>query len=314
MFADTRTPTHAAKWLGTSALVLALAACGGGGAGSFAESTPLPPPAPPTHAPSATPERATVGAGPPSVFATVGSQNFTTGPAPDTAFPMLQTAMAQNGVVYEADSTTNASGGTATFPGGQLTLSILDSDSSVWSGYADLDWTRAGYWTVPTDWFSRGNGYGAFVIGYETPAAAVPTMGTATFSGQAEGAVFNSGSERDALQLTGGTASFTADFGARTVGGSVTGLMAVDAVAGIPTGALIPWNNFSFSSTVSANAFSGSTQVTSAPGGITSLTGNAVGTIEGRFFGPSAQEAGAVWTLFDGNNGAIGTLTGKKAP
>ena len=39
---------------------------------------------------------------------------------------------------------------------------------------------------------------------------------------------------------------------------------------------------------------------------------NATGTIDGRFFGPSAQEAGAVWTLFDGTNAAIGTLVGKR--
>jgi hypothetical protein len=39
---------------------------------------------------------------------------------------------------------------------------------------------------------------------------------------------------------------------------------------------------------------------------------NATGTLEGKFFGPSAQEAGAVWTLFDGTKAAIGTLTGKR--
>jgi hypothetical protein len=41
---------------------------------------------------------------------------------------------------------------------------------------------------------------------------------------------------------------------------------------------------------------------------------NATGTLEGRFFGPSAQEAGAVWTLFDGTNAAIGTLGGRRGP
>jgi hypothetical protein len=39
---------------------------------------------------------------------------------------------------------------------------------------------------------------------------------------------------------------------------------------------------------------------------------NATGTLEGKFFGPAAQEAGAVWTLFDGTRAAIGTLTGKR--
>jgi hypothetical protein len=112
---------------------------------------------------------------------------------------MLQTAMTQNGTRYFADPTTNAAGGTATFSGGQLTVDIPGNDSDTWSGYADLDWTRAGSWAVPTDWFSITNGLGAFVIGYQTPAAAVPTTGTATFSGLAEGTVFNAGLERDAI-------------------------------------------------------------------------------------------------------------------
>ena len=295
-----------------SAIGLSLTACGGGGGGGgFVDSTPPPPPPPPISN-AAAPERATVGAGPASVFATAGGPNFTTGPAPGTAFPMLQTAMTQNGTRYFADPTTNAAGGTATFSDGQLTVDIPGNDSDTWSGYADLDWTRAGSWAVPTDWFSITNGLGAFVIGYQTPAAAVPTTGTATFSGLAEGTVFNAGLERDAIKLTGGTASFTADFGARTVDGSVTGMVAVDAVSGIPTGTLPSWNDFAFSSTITTNSFSGETRVTSTPGGITSLAGNATGTIEGRFFGPSAQEAGAVWTLFDGTKGATGTLTGKR--
>jgi hypothetical protein len=38
----------------------------------------------------------------------------------------------------------------------------------------------------------------------------------------------------------------------------------------------------------------------------------ATGTVEGRFFGPAGQEAGAVWTLFDGTKSAIGILTVKQ--
>lgn len=302
------------NWAAISAIGLALGACGGGGGGSFAGGPvgviPTPPPAPPSP-PLGAPLRATTGGGPSSVFATAGGPNFATGPAPGTVFPMLQTAMTQNRVLYHADATTNAAGGSATVSGGQLTISILDALSNPWSGHADLDWTRVGYWTVPTDWFVRSNGAGAFVIGYETPAAAVPTSGTATFNGRAEGAVFNAGTDRASIELTDGTATFTANFGTRTVSGTVIGIVARDAVGGIPTGMFPGWNDFSFNSVITANAFSGDTRVTNSPGGITSLAGNATGTIEGRFFGPSAQEAGAVWTLFDGTKSAIGTLSGK---
>jgi hypothetical protein len=305
---------HGLRTASSIALALGLGACGGGGGYGAIAFMPTPPQAvtpTPTPTQSGGPAGATTGAGPASVFATAGGPNFTTGPAAATVFPMLQTAMFQNGTAYQAGTFTTAAGGAATFNGGQVTVNIPDSRPDVWSGYADLDWTRAGHWHVSTDWFTIANADGVFVIGFETPSQAVPTTGTATFSGRAEGTVFNSSTDRRALGLTGGTASFTANFGARTVSGSVTGLAVRDAVNGFETGALVPWNNFSFASTITANSFSGTTLVTNAPGGVTSLAGSATGTIEGRFFGPTAQEAGAVWTLFDGAKSAIGTLTGK---
>lgn len=292
------------------ALPFASAGCGGGSGVASVPPAPLTPTPTPAH--SALPLRATVGAGPAPVFATAGGPNFTTGLVAGTVFPMLQIAMTQNGTYYVSDSATNAAGGRATFNGGQLSVSIPDSNPKPWSGYDDLDWTRAGRWIVSTDWNTVTNGQGAFIIGFETPGQAMPLSGTATFSGRAEGTVFNSSNDRLAIDLTGGTALLTADFAALTLNGTVTGLSARDAVNGIPTGAPVPWNDFSFTSTITANSFSGNTLVTSAPGGITSLTGSAAGTIEGKFFGPAAQEAGAVWTLYDGTGAAaIGTLTGK---
>lgn len=305
------------KWLAVSIAAGALAACGGGGGGGVdplppPPVTPPPSPPPPTSQGMSAPERATTGAGPAAVVATVEGRNFTTGPAPGTAFRMLQSAVTQNGTAYVPDTVTNAAGGAATFDGGQLSVSIRDSRQNPWSGYADLEWTRVGYWTVWTDWYTITNGYGAFVIGYETPATAVPTTGTATFNGRAQGAVFNVSMDRPSLELTGGTASFEANFGTRLISGTVIGLMVPDSVNGIATGNVRPWNDFAFSSTIAGNSFGGNTRVTTTPGGITSLAGNATGTVEGKFFGPGAQEAGAVWTLFDGAKAAIGTLSGKR--
>jgi hypothetical protein len=73
-----------------------------------------------------------------------------------------------------------------------------------------------------------------------------------------------------------------------------------------------PWNDVAFTSTITSNAFSGITQVTTAPGGQYSMSGSASGTIDGRFFGPAAQEAAAVWTLSDGTKSAIGTIAGER--
>ena len=108
-----------------------------------------------------------------------------------------------------------------------------------------------------------------------------------------------------------GDASFTADFGARTVNGSFTNVWAGMSGAW-QGGEPVHWNDVAFNSTISGNAFGGVTAVTSAPPGSLSLSAGAAGTIEGRFFGPSAQEAGAVWTLFDGTRAAIGTLSGSR--
>ncbi len=297
---ETRKPLKPFNLAAVSSICLALAGCGGGGGGGV-PFIPPPPVIPPPSAPGlvSAPARATVGAGPGTVFATQGGPNFNTGPAPGTAFPLLQSAMTWNGTRVEADSSRNAAGATATVEGGQI---MVTHDDSPTIGHANLDWARVGSWDVPTDWFVEPGAAGAFVIGYETPASAVPASGTAQYAGLAEGTAFYPDGSATAVDLTGGTALFTADFGARTVAGNVTGLSANG----------VRWNDFGFSSTISTNSFSGTTSVTTAPGGIASLAANATGTIEGRFFGPSAQEAGAVWTLFDGTRAAIGTLSGER--
>ena len=268
------------------------------------ESTPPPPVGPPPPPPGlvSAPARATVGAGPAEVLAEQGGPNFTTGPTAGTTFPLLQSAMSWNGPRIGADGARNASGGTATVEAGQLRVTY---DSSPSSGYADLDWTRIGSWEVPTDWYVEPGAIGSFVVGYVTPPTSVQASGSATYTGRAEGTVLyplNGVATQGAL--TGGSASFTADFGARTVAGSITGLSFDGA----------PWNNFTFNSTIIASSFSGDTRVSSTPDGVASLAGNATGTLEGRFFGPLAEEAGAVWTLFDATNAAIGTLSGRRGP
>jgi hypothetical protein len=38
------------------------------------------------------------------------------------------------------------------------------------------------------------------------------------------------------------------------------------------------------------------------------LSGSATGHIDGAFFGPAAQNLGAVWSLNDGSGAALGTV------
>ena len=65
---------------------------------------------------------------------------------------------------------------------------------------------------------------------------------------------------------------------------------------------------------ISGGNFAGTTAATSAPGTQGSLTGSAIGTFAGLFFGPAAQELGAVWTLSDGTATVIGTIGAKTGP
>jgi hypothetical protein len=297
------------------AMVLALAACGGGGGGGgFVGSTP-PPPTPPPPAPTlsvSAPARATVGAGLTPVLANSATPNFTTGPAAGTEFPLLQTTVVLDPTSIAPDTAVNAAGGTVTAQPGALTLSIDGHDVAL--ARQSLDWTLAGPWSTdipegPWDYGGDLSKRGAFVAGYETPANAMPTTGSATYTGFADGRMYVPLSFTDALPCrcqevpVQGDALLEADFGARTVRGELTNMVRIwwDESA---------WNHVTFTSTIAGNGFNGTTRVTA--GAELGMAGNATGTIDGKFFGTAAQEAGAVWTLFDGTNAAIGTLTGKR--
>lgn len=313
------TREHSLRLAFSIALALGVTACGGGYGGGIA-SMPTPTPTPtPTLAPAqftmSAPDRASTGLGPASVIATSGGPNFTSGVSAATVFPLLQTAMIYNSLNVGPDTNSNVSGGTAVVQSGVLNLAInaynqADVQNSS-SGYANLDWTRVGAWETGGNKWDYDDSFGrsaVFVTGFETPNAGMPTIGTANYAGVVQGTVFfhpGYGSQSThcfcGLSSLAGDASFTANFGTRNVSGSLTNMTADSN----------PWNNIAFNSTITGNAFSGTTSVTSVPGGEASLAANATGTIEGRFFGPSAQEAGAVWTLFDGTNAAIGTLSGK---
>lgn len=276
------------------------------------------------------PAAATTASGLAPVLASPGGLNFTTGPAVGTVFPLLQTTLVIDDDGIDADPEANAAGGTATVEAGTLTVDLRHTHAGLtgthgfvgppdWSGYANLDWTRVGYWSTGGTWdYHEGplRHRGVFVVGYETPAADVPTTGTATYSGLAHGAVYfpvaqgSGGTNCNCAEVwVTGNAAFTANFGTRSLAGSLTGMTVPHPWE---DGVFIAWNDVAFSSAIVGNRFSGTSWVTSAPISYVSLGANANGTVEGKFFGPGAREAGAVWTLFDGVNAAIGTFAGKR--
>ena len=166
---------------------------------------------------------------------------------------------------------------------------------------SNLNWTTYGTWGVHVDFGVPSSTAAAFVTGYKTPAGSVPTTGTATYVGSVVGQVMHAeaGQENGVgiADLTG-KASLQANFGDDSISGSLTDMMAGS----------LPWNSVSLSGTISGGQFSGATAATSAPGNALSMAASATGTFNGMFFGPKAQELGAVWTLYDGHFAAIGSI------
>ncbi len=319
------------------AIAFSLTACGGGGGGGLA-STPIPTPTPtPTGASIGAPARAAVPNA--SLFPQAVDGGPTIAAQPKTLFPLLQSVVSISPAGVVADTATINAGATLAFDSsnssydidiknsaiGISNVTLSSTPSGVFQAFpsgaanvflqianpatSNLSWTTYGMWDVVTSSGSRTQA--AFVTGYETPVASVPTTGTATFSGVVRGEVLlpQAGRENGVNYLAlSGDASMQANFASGSITGSLTNMFATDF-----DGARTPWNSVSLLSTFSGsqNIFTGTTAATSAPGNSASLNGNATGTVAGKFFGPSAQELGAVWTLSDGIRAAIGTIAAK---
>ena len=149
-----------------------------------------------------------------------------------------------------------------------------------------------------------------YVAGYQTPVASMPTNGSATYGGTGTviGSALIPGGSTGA-QLNGNSA-LTANFSSGAVTGAFTNMTATP----VSGGAAQPWNNVSLTASISGAKFSGQTATSSTPSGTYAL-GTGTGTINGGFYGPNANEVGAVWTLYDGSKAAFGGVAGpKQAP
>ena len=140
--------------------------------------------------------------------------------------------------------------------------------------------------------------HGAFVTGYRTPDGSVPTSGSATYTGSVTGRVAYANSQSVGVDYLTGKASLQANFGSGSISGDLTNMQSGYG----------PWNSVSLLGSISGGNFTGTSAATSAPGTPSSMSGSATGTFAGMFFGPTAEELGAVWTLYDGAATAIGTI------
>jgi hypothetical protein len=124
----------------------------------------------------------------------------------------------------------------------------------------------------------------------------MPTTGTATFSGQTEFSLY----QQSGGSWGAGKANFSVDFASGNVTGAFTQQWEASSSG--------PWNDVSVNASIAAGTskFSGTTGVTSAPVGPFTLKASATGRIDGGFYGPAAQNIGALWSLTDGTTTAVG--------
>ena len=135
----------------------------------------------------------------------------------------------------------------------------------------------------------------AYAFGYETPAAGIPMTGTAAYLGP--GAVrgqltLGSGGCGDCNEWVSGDASFSVNFASGAINGNFTNMTSYG-----DSGPL-PWYNITVGGQIASgtNKFSGTTAISPQQSAtVGNPSGN--GVINGAFYGPNAQNLGAIWTL-----------------
>lgn len=168
---------------------------------------------------------------------------------------------------------------------------------------ANLSYSTFGQWNItPSGSTTATASLGFYSVGSPTPAANVPTTGSATYTGGALGvASLNSSSTS---YLFSGIATLNAVFSSGTISGAITGINAYSGQTNSPAGTL---NDIDLTGgTISGNGFAGSASTSSTAGTAANFSG-ATGSFRGNFFGPAAQEAGGTFNLT--NTTTTGTTT-----
>jgi hypothetical protein len=154
-------------------------------------------------------------------------------------------------------------------------------------------------------------GFGHF--GLVTPEDDIPGEGVALYAGTFEGIYVEPGEETGFAGDATGVAEFTADFGAGTVEGGVSGISVEDSDAGgnidfvdVKIGFKDPYGSGDL---FARNTFDG--DVVPGEGGFAEFDPESTGSVDGTFYGPvnealnGPEEAGAVLTLQDAGSGAF---------
>jgi hypothetical protein len=255
-------------------------------------------------------------------------------PADNSAFPLVQYVLKTTGQDVTEQPSVESQGGTLTIahvdpttgaatvllsvPGlgvnaiplidagvvsaGQPSSEIYGNNNGDSLVFSHLNYLAFGSWAV-----GGSLDGGAWVTGYVTPVSGVPTTGSANYAGKTYGAVSapNNGGVGMFSTTLQGDAQLHVNFGNGHVTGSLTNMVAAKDYTGSPQ----PWNSVSLSGSLSGSGITGTTAATTAPGGQLGQSLSATGTLKGSLYGPTGEELGAVWTLFDGaTHGASGVI------
>ncbi|NOG32918.1 hypothetical protein HLB35_16135 [Halomonas sp. TBZ9] len=220
----------------------------------------------------------------------------------------VDTILSGAGIAFR-DGPSNRSDGLTTY----LSLSSLRPSVSTLIPSGDLRYAAYGYWSV----LDEGNNVtsdqdisiGFAAGGYPTQDGDMPTTGSASFLGAASGlSIASTGKIQDII----GSAEMNVDFARGALSGTMTNMKTGDNVDGAAT----PWNDIGFNGTLNGNTFTANARVTAHPNDLivgaryseTNLLGrDAVGSVNGRFYGPQASEAAGTWSLQDSDgNTAVG--------
>lgn len=185
----------------------------------------------------------------------------------------------------------------------ELKIRSQDNEGAEFIEGGSLDYAVYGDWAVVNG--SSNLDFSYFAGGYSTQADDMPTSGMAQYVGSTQGSsVVNNVGGVDVI----GKVEMDVNFSDGTFQGGMTNMKSGDSYSSADT----PWNDVSFTGSVNGNAFDGSAEVISSPNA-TSLNTDATGGVQGRFYGPQAAEAAAVWSLQDSaGNTALGAFGAKK--
>lgn len=330
----------ASALLVTSALTL-VAACSSGNDNSPPLTTPTNPTQPtnPTNPTTptdpTTPTNPTNPPGTPPLATPATFGDLTTGQSLNTQTQVVTFTdpLRQSGELSTASSGTLQGGGnthTLTVPSaygssaytisqsGGFNASDTASNSSITGNYASntgLTYSSYGVWaTTDNDISGALRSAGVFATGVPigTGTAAMPTSGSASYSGKTSGFISMNSGERFKLA---GDVSLSANFGANSISGSMTGMTATPLANGTlnASASAINTNNINLSGGVITGAnFAGQAVSAEHHSGVGFHIGGSAGLFSGSFYGPGAAEAAGTMQMTQPGMNIVSSFGAKK--